>query len=148
MLGTLVAALASLDPSRAGLRFRRALVDYAFAGVALLLGFGFLLAAAFIWAAARWGAFGAALGFGFGFLALGAVIMMVHRMVAARVARRRAEKEKAERLQSLVAAAAVAAIPALVRQAGIVGTIALPLAALAAYAIWRENTPRDRDDPD
>jgi zinc transporter ZupT len=148
VLATLVAALASLDPSRTKRRFRRALIYYAFAGIALLLGFGFLLVAAFIWAAARWGAFEAALGFGFGFLALAAIIMMVHRVVVARRARRRAEQEKAEQFRSIATAAAVAAVPALVRKAGIVGTLALPLAALAAFAIWQENKPRDRGDLD
>ncbi|WP_187968375.1 hypothetical protein [Aquibium microcysteis] len=148
MLATLVAALASLDTSRVKRRVRRAVIDYAFAGVAFLLGVGFLLAAAFIWAAARFGAFEAALGFGFGFLSLGAIIMVIHRLVVARRARRRAEREKAEQFRSFATAAALAAVPALVRKAGVLGTLALPLAALAAFAIWQENRPRPRDDLD
>lgn len=148
MIGTLLAAVASVNAPRMARRARRAAIDYAVAGIAFLLGFGFLLGAAFIWAAGRWGAFEAALGFGFGFLALAAVILLVHRLVVARHARRRAEEEKAQQLRSVAAAAAVAAIPTLVRQAGLLGTVALPLAALAAYAIWRENRPRDTGAPD
>ena len=50
MIGTLFAALMSVNAPRMARRLRRAVIDYAFAGVAFLLGAGFLLAAAFIWA--------------------------------------------------------------------------------------------------
>jgi hypothetical protein len=146
VLGSLLGAVSSLDASRAARRFRRALIDYAFAGVAFIIGLGFLVAAAFIWAADRYGSMTAALGFGGAFIALSAVIMMVHRIVVARRARRRREEERADQLRSIVTAAAVAAVPALVRQAGLFGSLLLPLAAAAAYAIYRENSPRDPED--
>ncbi len=146
MLASLLATVSSLDASRAARRFRRALIDYAFAGVTFVIGLGFLVAAAFIWTADRYGSLAAALGFGAGFIGVSAVIMMVHRIVVARRARRRREQERADQLRSVATAAAVAAVPALVRQAGLFGTLLLPLAAAAAYAIFRENTRRDPDD--
>ena len=148
MLRTLILLLSSLDPSRAKRRFRRAAIDYAIAGTAFLLGLCFLVIAAFIWAADRWGPMEAALGFGVGFMAIAAVTMMVHRSVASRRARIRAEAEKSDQLRSFATAAAVAALPAVIRQIGVVGSLALPLAGLAAYAIWRENRSRDGDDLD
>jgi hypothetical protein len=148
VLGSLFEALSSLDASRATRRLRRAVIDYAFAGAAMLIGLGFLVGAGFIWASERWGSFEAALGFGFGFIAVAAVIMMVHRVVVARRARRRAREQRSDQFRSLATAVAVAAVPTLIRQAGVVGSIALPLAALAAYAIWRENAPRDPGDAD
>lgn len=148
MIGTLLAAVASVNAPRMARRARRAAIDYAIAGVALLVGCGFLLAAAFIWASARWGAFEAALGFGIGFVALGILTLLVHRSVVAVRGRRRAEEEKAQQLRSLATAAAVATVPTLVRQAGLFGIVAIPLAGLAAYAIWRESRRRDPADPD
>lgn len=146
MIGPLVAAIASANAARMARRVRRAAIDYAIAGVAFALGLGFLLVAAFIWAAERWGGFEAALGFGVGFLVLAAITMMVHRLATARRLRRRAEEREAEQVRSMAAIAVAAAVPALIRQVGLVGSLALPLAALAAYAIWRENKPRSPDD--
>ncbi|RST85094.1 hypothetical protein EJC49_17630 [Aquibium carbonis] len=148
MIGPLVAAIASANAPRMARRLRRAVIDYAIAGVAFVLGIGFLLVAAFIWAARRWGGLEAAIGFGLGFLLLSVLTLMVHRMVTARRLRRLAERQKADQVRSMATAAAVAAVPALIRQVGIVGSLALPLAALAAYAIWQENRPRTPDEPD
>lgn len=148
MIGSLVAAFASLNVPRIARRVRRAVIGYAVTAAALVLGLGFLLAAAFIRAAQRWGGFEAALGFGFGFLVLAAIIMLVQRSTGARRARRRDEARKAEQMRSVATAAAVAVVPALVRRAGVVGSILLPLAGLAAYAIWQENRPGDPDERD
>lgn len=148
MIGTILAAVASVNAPRMARRARRAAIDYAIAVLALLVGCGFLLAAAFIWASARWGAFEAALGFGVGFIALGVLTLLVHRFVVAGRARRRAEEENARQLRSVATAAAVATVPALVRQAGLFGLVAIPLAGLAAYAVWRESRRGDPSDPD
>lgn len=148
MLGPLFAALVSFNAPRLARRLRRSAIDYAIAGVTLLLGLGFLLAAAFIWAAERWGGFQAALGFGIGFTAVAVITMIVHRYVVVRNARRREEELKAEQMRSLAAAATIAAVPPLVRQAGVAGSIILPLAALAGYVFWQLRKPRDPDEPD
>ncbi len=145
MIGSLVAAFASVNAPHIARRVRRALIGYAVTGAAFVLGLGFLIAAGFIRAAERWGGFEAALGFGFCFLALAAIVMLMHRSVGTRRSRRRAEARKAEQMRSMATAAAVAIAPALIRRAGIVGSIVLPLAGLAAYAIWQENKPRDSD---
>jgi len=148
VLGPLFATLVSFNAPRMARRLRRFAIDYAIAGVALVLGLGFLLAAAFIWAAERWGGFEAALGFGIGFTALAAITMMVHRLVVVRNARRREAELRAEQMRSLAAAAMIAAAPTLMRKAGIVGSIVLPLAGLAAYVFWRMKTPSDPDEPE
>lgn len=148
MLESLVAALVSFNAPRMAKRLRRSTIDYTIAGVALVLGLGFLLAAAFIWAAERWGGFEAALGFGLGFTALAAITMMVHRLVIVRNARRREEELRAEQMRSLAAAAMIAAAPTMARKAGVVGSIVLPLAALAAYVFWQMNKPSDSDEPE
>lgn len=148
MLGSLFAALVSFNAPRMARRLRRSAIDYAIAGVALVLGLGFLLAAAFIWAAERWGGFEAALGFGIGFTALAVITLLVHRFVVVRNARRREAELRAEQMRSLAAAAAIAAAPTIARKAGIVGSIALPLAALAAYVFWQMKKPGDPDEPE
>lgn len=139
MPGSIFDTIANIDTARMTRRIRRAVIDFAFAGIALLLGLGFLIAAAFIYAAEMYGSFSAALAFGIGFLVLAAIIMLAHRMAVARRVRRRRRQAQSNQLRSMATAAAVAAAPALVRSLGVVGTIGIPLAAIAAYAIYREN---------
>ena len=148
MIGTLLATLLSFNAPRMARRLRRSAIDYAIAGVALVLGLGFLLGAAVIWAAERWGGFEAALGFGIGFTALAVITMMVHRFIVAKTARRRAEEQRAEQMRAMAAAATIAAIPTVVRKAGIAGSIILPLAALAGYVLWQMKKPDDPDETD
>ena len=49
---------------------------------------------------------------------------------------------------SRAAAAMMGAAPTLMRKAGIVGSIVLPLAGLAAYVFWQMKTPSDPDEPE
>lgn len=140
MLRTLFEGLAGIDAKRAANRFRRALIDFAIAGAALLIGLAFLVAAAFIYAAGRYEPGPAALGFGFGFILLSAIILLVHRTLSALRARREREDDRRDQIKSLATAVVIAAAPALIRSTGIVGAVVLPLAAIAAYAIYRENS--------
>ena len=148
MLGSIFDMITNLDAARTARRIRRAVIDFAFAGVAFLMGFGFLIAAGFIYTAERYGGFYAALWFGFGFLAISATILIAHRVIAAMRTRRRKREERSDRLRSMATAAAVAAAPALIRSAGWVGTVVIPLAAIAAYVIYQENRRPTGEYPD
>lgn len=123
-----------------------AAVAYALAGVALLCGVGFLIAAAFIAAAERYGSFRASLGFGLGFLVLGILILGFHRL-AVRRRQRRAAQVRAEQAKAYAGAAALGLLPTLLKsRAGVAGLVA-PLVALAAYTIWKENQTPDPNLP-
>ncbi|QDY99815.1 hypothetical protein FQ775_05180 [Nitratireductor mangrovi] len=151
MLRSLVEMLAGLDAQRAARRFRRAVIDFAFAGAALVLGLGFLVAAAFLFVVERYGPLYTTTGFGIGFIVLAGLILIVHRMIVGIQARRRAEEKRAEQVKSFATTAALAALPAIVRSSGVVGQVVIPLVAIAAYAIYRENVDSDEDldtDPD
>ena len=144
MLASLVAAFASGETAHAMKRVRSAAIAYVAAGVAAVCGAGFLVGAGYIWVEYRYGGLKAALFFGAGFLVLAVVILVVHRLVAGARARRIARRRSTD-LATLGIAAALTTVPVLLRSKGV---IIAPLAALAAYAIYRENRrpdPGDRD---
>lgn len=147
-LASLVAGLATGETVAAVKRARTAVVVYFVAGALACLGLGFLLAAAFIWAEQRYGPIEAALGFGIGFLVVGGLVLLVYRLGAGARARRQAKRRQAD-LTALGVTAAAALLPALARSRPGPGLILGPLAAIAAYAIYRENTrpPKDGGDP-
>jgi O-antigen/teichoic acid export membrane protein len=148
MLAALLRAVTTLDPSRATRRLRRAVIDYAIAGICLVIGFAFLVAAGFILAVERFGALYASLGFAGLFFCFAVAALVVHRIMASVSKRRRAEEAKSTQLKTLAGATAVAVLPALLRGRGGLLELALPLLAMAAYAIYKENTPDDYDDDD
>ena len=145
MLASLIASIASGQTAAAVIRARRAAVAYAMAGLAMLCGAGFLLFALYIWAAHRYGPLEAALGMGGSFIVLAGIILVVHRIASAARARREAERRKSD-LTAVGVAAALAFLPGLLRSKAGLGALLAPAVALAAYAIYRENSLRD--DPD
>ncbi|ESY27052.1 MULTISPECIES: hypothetical protein [unclassified Mesorhizobium] len=147
MLAPLISALASGEAIAAMRRARTAAIVYGFATVAALCGLGFLLGAAYIWAADRYGSMAACLGFAAGFLVLAGLIVLIHQLAAGTRARRRARRRNAD-LKALGITAALAVLPALLKGKGGKGVILGPMIALAAYAIYRENVKPDRGDPD
>lgn len=147
MLAPLISALASGEAIAAMRRARTAAIVYGFAAVAALCGLGFLLGAAYIWAADRYGSMAACLGFAAGFLVLAGLIVLIHQLAAGTRARRRARRRNAD-LKALGITAALAVLPALLKGKGGKGVILGPMIALAAYAIYRENVKPDRGDPD
>ncbi len=149
MLASLIAGLASGETAAALRRAKTAAVVYLLAALAGGVGTGFLLAAAFIWAERRYGPIEAALGFGIGFLVVAGLIVLVYRLTAGSRARQQAKRRKAD-LTALGVTAAAALLPTLVRAKPGPGLVLGPLAALVAYAIYRENTraPADGSDPD
>ncbi|TGQ67490.1 hypothetical protein EN829_024305 [Mesorhizobium sp. M00.F.Ca.ET.186.01.1.1] len=146
MLASLLSGLASGETVAAMHRARTAAIIYGLAAIAALCGLGFLVGAAYIWTATRYGSFAAALGFGAGFLVLAGLILLVYRISASSRARRRAERRKAD-MTAIGVTAALAVLPALLKGKGGLGAVLGPAVALAAYAIYRENVKSDPDKP-
>lgn len=145
MLASLIASLASSETTLALRRTRRAAVAYMAAALAGLCGIGFLVGAAYVWAARRFGHVEAAVGFGVGFLVLAGLILLFHKFAAGA----RAREDKRRRTSDMTAlgiSAAMAALPTLLRSKGGIGAVLGPVVALAAYAIYRENTKPDEGD--
>lgn len=147
MLASLISGLASGEIVAAVHRARTAAIVYMLAALAALCGLGFLVGAAYVWVAGRYGPMAACIGFGVGFLVIAGVILLIHRLSAGARARRRAQLRNAD-IKAAGIAAAFAALPLLLRGKGGLGTILGPAIALAAYAIYRENMKPGADDPD
>jgi len=145
MLASLIAAFASGETMRSLRQARKAAIAYALAGVAVLCGLGFLIAAAYIWAARRYGDIEAALGFGAGFLLLAGLVLLAHKL-ATRSRKRDAAKMRSSEITTIATAATLAALPVLLRSKSGLGALLTPVAAILAYAIYRENTRPDKDD--
>jgi hypothetical protein len=139
MLASLLAAFASGETFQAARRIRRAAVSYLLAGIALLVALGFLIGAGYLAAARRYGTIDAALGFAVVFFLLAAIIAIAHLSVSTLRARSVARKRSTE-LAAIGAAAALAALPTLLRGKGGLVTLLAPALAVAAYAIYRENS--------
>ena len=149
MLAALIQSIVSGETSRAAKRVRRAMIDYMIAGICLAIGIGFLIAAAYIFVAERYGPLYTAVGFGLGFIALAGVALIVHRILSGIQAKRRAEEARAAQLQALAGATAFAILPTLLKGRGELLSLLMPVAAMAAYAIFKENSEGARDeDPD
>ncbi|MFB9981661.1 hypothetical protein ACFSQQ_28370 [Mesorhizobium kowhaii] len=147
MLASLISGLASGETVAAMRRARTAAIVYGLAISAALCGLGFLVAAAYIWTATRYGSLAAALGFGAGFLVLAGLILLIYQISAGARARRRAQRRNAD-MKAIGIAAALAVLPALLKGKGGLGVILGPAVALAAYAIYRENVKSDDSDED
>jgi hypothetical protein len=146
MLATLIQSIAAGETSRAAKRVRRAAIDYLIAGICLVIGVGFLIAAAFIFVAERYGSLYTSLGFAFIFIALAGAALVVHRILSGMQAKRRAEEARAAQLKTLAGAAAFAILPTLLKGRGGLLEILTPVIAMAAYAIYKEHSDQARDD--
>jgi hypothetical protein len=147
MFASLITGFASGETLAAMHRARTAAIIYVLATIAALCGLGFLIGAAYIWTALRYGPFAAALGFGIGFLVLAGLILLIYQISARSRARRRAERRKSD-MTAIGITAALAVLPTLLKGKAGLGVILGPAAALAAYAIYRENVKPGSDDPD
>ncbi len=139
MLATLLAGLASGETAAAIRRAKLGAVAYALAAVFFAVGAGFLIAAAYMWAAVRYGTIETALGFGAAFLVVAGLILAVFKLSADSRSRRRAMRRKAD-IAAVGATTALALLPTLLRGKAGLGAIIGPAVALAAYAVYRENT--------
>ncbi|RWL80543.1 MAG: phage holin family protein [Mesorhizobium sp.] len=148
-LVSLISALASGEAMAALQRARITAIIYGLAAIFALCGVGFLLGAAYIWLAARYGPLATSLGFGIGFLVLAGLIIVIHKLTASARAKRRVRRRQAD-MTAVGVTAALALLPALARSKGGLAAIAAPALAVVAYAIYRENTrpPPPRQGPD
>jgi ABC-type uncharacterized transport system permease subunit len=144
MLATLIATFASGEVMNIIRRAKSAAIAYLLASVFALVGMGFLIGALFTWAARRYGTIEAEIGFGLAFFAIAVVVLVVHSITSRSRARR--TRRHGVDLATVAGVAAVPVLPVLMKsRAGLVA----PLVALAAYAIYRENSKgRRRDDHD
>ncbi|RUX29080.1 MULTISPECIES: phage holin family protein [unclassified Mesorhizobium] len=138
-LVSLISALASGEAMAALQRARITAILYGLAAIFALCGVGFLIGAAYIWLAARYGPLATSLGFGIGFLVLAGLIIVIHKLTASARAKRRARRRQAD-MTAVGVTAALALLPALARSKGGLAAIAAPALAVVAYAIYRENT--------
>lgn len=146
-LVSLISALASGEVLAALQRARMTAILYGLAAIFAVCGVGFLIAAAYIWLASRYGPLATSLGFGIGFLVVAGLILVIHKLTASMRGKRRARRRQAD-MTAVGVTAALALLPALARSKGGLAAIAAPALAVVAYAIYRENTkptPRKRD---
>lgn len=117
---------------------------YGLAAVFALCGVGFLIGAAYIWLATRYGPLATCLGFGIGFLVIAGLILVVHKLTTSMRSRRRARRRQAD-MTALGVTAALTLLPALARSKAGLGAVIAPALAVVAYAIYRENAkPKPR----
>lgn len=147
MLPTLLTSILSGEATFAVRRARRAAIVYAVIGLLLVLAVGFLLAAAFIYASRYYGNLNTALGFAGGFIVLALVVWGIFKVTSSVRAKRRARRHRGE-LTSLATAAALAALPGLMKGRSVAGLVGLPLVALVAAQIYRENFRKGNPDDD
>jgi hypothetical protein len=146
MLVSLIGGLASGEAAAVVRRARRAALTYLVAAAVALCGVGFLIGAAFLWAASHYGSIPAALAFGIGFLVLSGLILLIFLLSAGSRKAKQAKRRKAD-MTAIGVTTALALVPTLLRSKAGLGTLLAPAIAAAAYAIYRENTKSD-DDPD
>ncbi|RWK12222.1 hypothetical protein [Mesorhizobium sp.] len=146
-LASLISALASGEAMAVLRRARMTAILYGLAAILALSGIGFLIGAAYIWLAARYGPLATSLGFGLGFLVLAALIVLIDRLTTGMRARRRARRRKAD-MTALGVTAALALLPALAKSKGGMGAALAPVIALVAYAVYRENMGSGPRNPD
>ena len=146
-LASLIGSIVSGEASDAIGRARRAAIIYLLAGLLVLSGAGFLIAAGYMAAAREIGALPAALWFGGGFILLALILLGADRLVARSRAKREARRRR-EETRAVVSAAAIALLPALLASSRARGlALVLPAVAALAYGVWRENKPQgDGDD--
>jgi len=145
MFARLIALLATGEAAAVKRRIKAAVVSYVVAGFLGLLAIIFLVLAAYLAAAERWGSIAAAIGFGLCLLVLSVVVFIAYRITAR--SRRRAEMSR--RAESMmVGASALAVLPTLVGKKRNWLTAAIVLAGLASYAAYSELTRKGRRDED
>ena len=145
MLASLLTAFASNEALHAARQARRAAIAYLAAALAALAGLGFLVGAAYVHAAERYGTVNAALAFAGGFFLLALLIVLIHKIASGTRARAIARQRPVE-LKTIGAAAALTVLPMLLRSKGGLATLFGPAVAMALYAIYRENFESDEKD--
>ena len=146
MLKSVITSLISGEMKDLTGRAKGALMLYVLACVSAVVGLGFLVGAAFVIAATRYGALNAALGFGVGFLALALLFIAINSMQA-KAWKRKREAQRSGEIKLLAATALIAALPGLLKtKSGIAGAL-MPIVGLIALKIYDENRGDDEESP-
>lgn len=141
MLASLIAGFLSGETLEAARRARSAAIAYLLAAILGLLGFLFLLMAAYLWTARHYGAIEAAIGFGVTLLVIAGLDLLIHRFTSRRRIRRDAKRRRSE-IMTVAATTGLALLPTLLRGKGGALTLLAPAAAAVAYMIYKENAAR------
>lgn len=147
MLATLIANIASGEALLALRRAKITVIVYLLCAILALTGVIFLLVAAYLLAATRYGTIEAALGFGVGFILLGVLVLIVFKLTT-RTRRRRAANRRKDELATVAAATALALLPALANRKSAATLLMVPFLGVLGYRIYRENSPKPKPPPD
>lgn len=138
MFPRLIASVLTGEARQVAGRVKAAAIAYALAGVLILIGAGFLVGALYIYLRSAYGAQIAALVMSGGFVGAGLVVLLIYLFVSSSRARRRKQRWRDE-MSGVAAASLLALAPALLRGRSPASLIGLPLAAILAAHIYREN---------
>ena len=139
-----LAALLGIEVEGITERMRALAMIYGLIALFVLLGLGFLLAAGFMLVAAQLGPLYAALIFAGAFLLLALAIYLGARIGKSRHRRELANRRRASETGAFLTTAAITALPVMLKSPLLV-KLGLPAAALAAFALLRDNAETDGD---
>jgi predicted membrane channel-forming protein YqfA (hemolysin III family) len=144
---SLILSIISGEASAAARRARRSAVEYIIAAAAALIGFVFLMLAAYVYASRFYDELTVAIAFAAGFLGL-AVLLLIYHRISARARARRARERMSNEAIALAVPIGLALLPTLLTKRGAkAGLVASALAAVG-YAIYRENVGTDDENDD
>ncbi|WP_163271640.1 hypothetical protein [Chelativorans alearense] len=146
MFSRFIALLAAGEAANVKRRVKAAVVGYVLVAATGLPALAFLLLAAYLAVAARWGPLASALWFGSGLAVLCGLTFVVYRTVAG-AQRRKQEQKRAADAGLLMGASALTVLPALLGRRRGAAALLLALAGLAGYAAYREHERGDTDEP-
>lgn len=146
MFSRIVTLLATGEAASIKRRVKTAVVAYVLLAATGLPALVFLLLAAYLAAAANWGALTSALWFGVGFAVLCGLTFVIYRITAG-VERRKQERRRAADAGLLVGASALTMLPALLGRRRGATALLLALAGLVGYAAYRTPERHDADEP-
>jgi hypothetical protein len=139
-----LAALLGLEVEGMTARAKSAILVYGLIGLFVMVAAGFLLAAGYMALADSVGAIYAALILAGVFLVLALAVYLGSMIGRGKRQRELAEKRRASETSALITTAAITALPMVFRSRFLL-RIGLPAAAIAAFALLRDNND-DRDD--
>lgn len=147
MIARLIALFATSEASVLKRRLKIAIFAYLALGIAALFAVVFLVLAAYLAAAIRWGALEAAVWFGVAFVVLTGIVFIAYKIVSG--AERRAQQRKRAADTSLLAgASAMALLPSLISRKGGLATLLAMAAGIGAYSLYREFERGKEGNPD
>ena len=147
MFPRLIASVLAGEAGRMVGRIKAAAIAYLLAGVLVLVGAGFLVGALYIYLRTLNGPLIATLIMAGGFIGAALVVLLIHMFISSSRARRR-KRRRRDDMTGVAAASLLALAPALLRARSPATLIGLPLAALIASHIYRENFGRRARRPD